>query len=244
MRKLLFCLLATCGAVSLAAQSEPQPRVVEPGAQPGQPPSDAVVLFNGKDLSAFSGPEGKPTGCSVAQGAIVCESGSGDLWSRSKFRDAQIHLEWMEPSMPNQHSQDRGNSGVYLHGRYEIQVLDSYRNPTYPNGSCGALYGQAAPLVNSTRPPGQWQSYDIVFHPPQCSAEGKLLERGNVTVVHNGILVQDHTVIHNIGRGCIEDKIGEPGPIMLQDHNYPGAPHTVMRFRNIWYRPLEKGELK
>lgn len=244
MRELLFCFVMTCGAVSLLAQSEPQPRVVESGAQPGQPPSDAVVLFNGKDLSAFSGPEGKPAGCSVAEGAIVCETGSGDLWSRAKFRDAQIHLEWMEPSMPDQHSQARGNSGVYLHGRYEIQILDSYRNPTYPNGSCGALYGQAAPLVNATRPPGQWQSYDIVFHPPKCSSEGKLLERGNVTVLHNGILVQDHTVIHNIGRGCIEGKIGEAGPIMLQDHNYPGAPHTLMRFRNIWYRPLEEGELK
>jgi 3-keto-disaccharide hydrolase len=243
MRALGLFLMAVLAA-PLGAQSEPQPRVVEPGPQPGRAPSDAVALFDGKDLSEWTGPKGSPSGCRVADGAIVCETGSGDLWSRRKFRDAQIHLEWMEPSMPAEHSQSRGNSGVYLHGRYEIQILDSYRNPTYPNGSCGALYGQAPPLVNASRPPEQWQSYDIVFHPPKCSPEGGLLERGNVTVLHNGVLVQDHTVIHDIGRGCVVDKIGEPGPIMLQDHNYPGAPRTTMRFRNIWLRPLEEGELK
>ncbi len=242
MRELVLCLLI---AFSLLAQSEPQPRAVVPANVPAQPPADAIVLFDGKDLSQWSsGADGRPAGCRVAAGAIVCETGNGDLWSRRTFRDAQIHVEWMEPSMPGQHSQARGNSGAYLQARYEIQILDSYRNPTYPNGSCGALYGEAAPLVNASRPPGEWQSYDIVFHPPKCSPEGKLLERGNVTVLHNGILVQDHTVIHNIGRGCIEGKIGEPGPLVLQDHTYPGAPHTVMRFRNIWFRPLEEQESK
>ncbi len=242
MRELVLCLLI---AFSLGAQSEPQPRAVDPAKQTGQAPADAIVLFDGKDLSQWAGgQDGRPAGCRVAAGAIVCETGNGDLWSRPKFRDAQIHIEWMEPSMPEQHSQSRGNSGAYLQARYEIQILDSYRNPTYPDGSCGALYGQAAPLVNASRPPGEWQSYDIVFHPPKCSPEGKLLERGSVTVLQNGILVQDHTVIHNIGRGCIEGKIGEPGPLVLQDHNYPGAPHTVMRFRNIWFRPLEEQESK
>jgi hypothetical protein len=242
MRELVFCLAAAFAALPLSAQSEPQPRAVEPAAQTGQPPADAVVLFDGKDLSQFSGPEGKPAGCSVADGAIVCETGSGDLVSRAKFRDAQIHMEWLSPSMPGCHGQDCGNSGVFFPGYNEIQILDSYRNPTYPDGSCGALYRQAAPLVNASRPPGQWQSYDIVFHPPQCSVEGKLLARGNITVFHNGILVQDHTVIHHIGRGCIEGEIGKPGPIVLQDHSYSGGPFTVMRFRNIWYRPLEEGE--
>jgi Domain of Unknown Function (DUF1080) len=242
MRELLLCL--ALASIPLSAQKEPQPRVVTPAAAPGQPPSDAVVLFEGKDLSEWSSKDGGPAGCKVADGVIVCNTGDGDLYSRRKFRDAQIHLEWMEPSMPEQHSQSRGNSGVYLQGRYEIQVLDSYQNPTYPDGVCGALYGQAPPLVNACRPPEQWQSYDIVFHAPKCSPEGRLLERGSVTVLQNGILIQDHTTIHNIGRGCIQDKIGEPGPLMLQDHNYPGAPHTVMRFRNIWYRPLDEGEAK
>lgn len=226
------------GATSLAAQREPQPQVVDPG-RPGQPPSDAVVLFDGKDLSEWTTRDGKPAACEITNGAIVCRTGSGDLYSKKTFRDAQIHLEFSPPYMPEQHSQARGNSGVFLHGRYEIQILDSWQNPTYPTGVCAALYGQAPPLVNASRPPGEWQTYDIVFHPPQCGAGGRLIERGTVTVFWNGVLVQDHVTIHNIGRGCTEDKIGEPGPLVLQDHNHPGAPLTVMRFRNIWYRPLD-----
>ena len=233
-------LLAGLSAGLLLAQSEPQPRVVTPAVAVGQPPSDAVVLFDGKDLLQWVTKDGAPARCRVEDGAIVCRTGDGDIYSKPKFRSAQIHLEWMEPAMPDQHSQARGNSGVYLHGRYEIQILDSYNNPTYPVGACGALYGEYAPLVNACRPPGQWQSYDIVFHPPTCSPDGRLLERGAVTVFQNGLLVQDHATIHHIGRGCQADKIGEPGPIMLQDHNYPGAPFTTMKFRNIWYRPLDE----
>lgn len=229
------------GAAVLAAQSEPQPRVVDPG-KPGQPPSDAVILFDGKNLSEWTKSDGSPAGCSVEQGVMVCKTGDGDIYSKKKFRAAQIHLEYNLPPMPDKHSQERGNSGVYLHGRYEIQILDSYKNPTYPTGASAALYGQAAPLVNAGRPPGEWQTYDIIFHPPKCSAEGRLIERGTVTVIWNGVVVQDHVTIKNIGRGCIEGKIGEPGPLMLQDHNYKGAPLTVMRFRNIWYRPLPERE--
>jgi hypothetical protein len=229
------------GAATLAAQSEPQPRVVDPGKS-GQPPSDAVILFDGKDVSEWTRRDGSPAGCSAAEGAMVCKTGAGDIYSKKKFRAAQIHLEYSLPLMPDQSSQARGNSGVYLHGRYEVQILDSYENPTYPNGASAALYGQAAPLVNASRPPDQWQTYDIIFHPPTCSAGGKLIERGSVSVIWNGVLVQDHVTIKNIGRGCIEGKIGEPGPLMLQDHNYPGAPFTVMRFRNIWYRTLPETE--
>jgi hypothetical protein len=233
--------LALLGAATLAAQSEPQPRVVDPG-RPGQAPSDAVILFDGKDMSEWVKRDGSPPACGAVDGAIVCKTGDGDIYSRKRFRAAQIHLEFNLPSMPDQHSQARGNSGVYLHGRYEIQILDSYRNPTYPNGASAALYGQAAPLVNASRPPEQWQTYDIVFHPPRCSAEGRLLARGTVSVFWNGVLVQDHVTINNVGRGCAVDRIGDPGPLMLQDHNYPGAPFTVMRFRNIWYRPLPETE--
>ncbi|MGE5644844.1 MAG: DUF1080 domain-containing protein [Acidobacteriota bacterium] len=245
MRDCAIVLALALACLPLAGQNEPQPRVVTPAETAGQPSSDAVVLFDGKDTSEWTLKDGKPvTGCTVENGAMVCQTGAGDIYSKRQFRDAQIHLEWMEPSMPEQHSQARGNSGVYLQGRYEIQVLDSYQNPTYPDGACGALYGQAPPLVNACRPAGRWQSYDIVFHPHKCGPDGRLLERGSLTVFQNGILIQDHVTIHNIGRGCIEDKIGEPGPLMLQDHNYPGAPHTVMRFRNIWYRPLDESEMK
>ncbi len=237
MRQLFLGFLI---ALPLAAQTEPQPRAVTPATAPNQPPSDAVVLFDGKDLSEWVTANGSPAKCGVEDGAIVCKTDAGDIYSKRKFRDAQIHLEWMEPFMPEQHSQARGNSGVYLHGRYEIQILDSYNNPTYPVGACGALYGEYAPLVNASRPPEQWQTYDIVFHPPKCSPEGRLMERGSVTVFQNGVLVQDHSTIHNIGRGCQAEKIGEPGPLMLQDHNYPGAPFTTMKFRNIWYRPLDE----
>jgi len=236
---LLFAL-ACAAAIPVFSQREPQPRVVESAGEPGAPPSDAVVLFNGTDISGWITKDGRPTKCTAQDGAIACKTGDGDLYSKHEFRDAQIHLEWLEPVMPDKHSQERGNSGVYLHGRYEIQILDSYRNATYPTGACGALYGQAPPLVNASRPPAEWQTYDIIFHPPRCSPEGRLLARGSVTVLENGVLVQDHTIIHDIGRGCLEGKIGEPGPLMLQDHNYPGAPFTVMKFRNIWYRPLEE----
>ena len=226
-------------ALAAAGQKpeEPQPRVVTPGAQCGQPPSDATVLFDGHDLSHWTTREGKAPGCTVVDGVITCKTGAGDLVSKETFRNAQIHLEFDPPYMPQQHSQARGNSGLYLQGRYEIQILDSYRNPTYANGSCGALYAQAAPLVNASRPPEQWQSYDIIFHGPRCEG-ANLVKKGTVTVLHNGVLVQDHVEIQNTMHGCVEDKLGEPGPLLLQDHNYKGAPFTVMRFRNIWIRNL------
>lgn len=238
MRSLPLLVLLALASAALA--QEPQPRVVTPGAQCGRPPSDAVVLFDGADLSHWATADGQPSRCTVADGAFTCKTGSGDLYSKEKFHSAQIHLEFRPPLMPDQHSQARGNSGVYLHGRYEIQILDSYQNPTYANGSCGAVYGQAAPLVNASRPPAEWQTYDIVFHGPQCDAGGNLVKRGTVTLLHNGVLVQDHVEIKNTLKGCVADKIGEPGPLMLQDHNYKGAPVTLMQFRNIWFRPLSE----
>ncbi len=231
-------LFALAMAAAPQKPEEPQPRVVTPGAACGQPPADAIVLFDGKDLSHWVTAGGQPARCTVADGVMTCRTGSGDIYSKETFRSAQIHLEFSPSRMSDQHGQARGNSGVYLQGRYEIQILDSYQNPTYAVGSCGALYGQAAPLVNASRPPGEWQTYDIVFHGPQCDAAGNLVRHGSVTVLHNGVLVQDHVEIKNTLRGCAADHIGEPGPLMLQDHNYKGAPVTLMRFRNIWFRPI------
>jgi hypothetical protein len=237
-------------AISLAAASQqpataapqkdegPQPRVVDPGSAT-KAPSDAVVLFDGSDVSHFvRDKDGAPCRCTIDNGAMACVTGVGDIVSTEKFRDAQIHLEFMPPDMPEQHSQLRGNSGVYFQGRYEIQVLDSYQNPTYAEGALGSLYGQAAPLVNAARPPREWSTYDMIYHGPRCDAKGNVTELATVTVILNGVLVQDHMTVAKSGqaKGCPN------GPVLLQDHSgFPGAPLTTMRFRNIWLRHLGEG---
>jgi hypothetical protein len=220
---------------------DPQPTVADAGA-PGKAPSDAVVLFDGKDLSQWTtGEENQLTGWEVKDGVILttakregtAKRKSSNLVSKRKFGSAQIHVEYNIPSMPTATGQARGNSGVYLQGRYEIQVLDSYNSLTYPQGSNAALYGYFPPLVNVSRPPGQWQSYDIVFHAPKCDAQGKLAEPGRLTLLHDGVLVQDHVPVVP-RKGCD----AEPGPLLLQDHYHPAVTQTPMKFRNIWVRPL------
>jgi hypothetical protein len=225
-------------SAGLAADDGPQPRVVAPGKAAGQPPSDAILLFDGSDMSRWTRRDGTPARCSVEDAVLVCKTGAGDIYSKDKFRDAQLHVEFAVPGMPDQKGQLRGNSGVLIHGTYEVQILDSYQNPTYANGSCGALYGQYAPLVNASRPPEEWQSYDIVFHGPKCDAEDHLIQPGTLTVIQNGVLVQDHVTIQT-RRGC-QDKISDPGPLVLQDHQPRDPPMTVMRFRNIWLRNLDQ----
>ena len=238
---LLCSLGCLCTGLVLAAPPKdegPQPRAVDPGSAT-LAPSDAVVLFDGRDVAQWvTAKDGEPCRCSVEDGAMACLTGVGDIVSKEKFRDAQIHLEFMTPLMPEQHSQMRGNSGVYLHGKWEIQILDSYHNPTYADGAVGALYGQAAPLVNPARPPELWSTYDIVFHAPRCDAWGNVTDLATVTVLLNGILVQDHMTIARSGqdKGCAD------GPIQLQDHSgFPGAPLTKMKFRNVWFRRLDQG---
>jgi len=230
-------LLAT--AASAQQKQLRQPRVVEPDA-PGQPPSDAIVLFNGQDLTGWVRRDGSPARCTASDGVMACRSGAGDIYTQEKFRDAQIHLEFAIPSMPDRQGQLRGNSGVYLHGCYEIQILDSYQNPTYADGACAAVYGVAPPLVNASRPPQQWQSYDIVFRAPRCDASGAFERPGSITLLHNGVLVQDHVEIARRGAGCRGHNLCEPGPLMLQDHSgFKNAPDTTMKFRNLWLRTLD-----
>jgi hypothetical protein len=217
-----------------------QPPTVDPGSA-GKAPSDAIVLFDGKNLSEWTTADGKLTGWTVQDGAILTtalresaeQKKSWSLMSKRKFGSAQIHLEYNIPLMTGMTGQARGNSGVYLQGRYEVQVLDSFNNPTYPHGSNAALYGWFPPLVNASRPPEQWQSFDIVFHAPKCDSEGKLAEPGRLTLLHNNVLVQDHVPVVP-RRGCSPD----PGPLLLQDHYHPAVAQTPMRFRNIWVRPL------
>jgi Domain of Unknown Function (DUF1080) len=219
------------------AQNGPQPPVVNPGA-PGQPPSDAIVLFDGTHAREWVHKDGRAAEWKLEAGALVCNSGKGDLYSKRKIGSAQFHIEFSAPFMPNAKSQARGNSGVYIQNNYEIQILDSFENPTYANGSCAALYGQYAPLVNVCRKPGEWQSYDIVFHAPACDASAQVTTPGTLTVLHNGVLVQDHVTIKGKTSGAGKTSVCEPGPLMLQDHFHPDVKETFMKFRNIWYRSL------
>ena len=231
MYKLLFI---TALPLSLLAQQ----RVVDPGTST-KAPSDAIVLFDGTNLDAWTKKDGSSAACKAVNGELHCSSGGGDIYSKYKFNDVQIHIEFAPPLMADQKGQLRGNSGVYIHALYEIQILDSYNNPTYANGMAAALYGQAPPLVNAARPPEQWQVYDIIFHAPRCGSDGKLIAQGTVTVLWNNVLAQDHTPILESAKSCTGDKSGQPGSLMLQDHSgFKNAPHTTMRFRNLWLRPL------
>lgn len=237
----LTSILLLPGTGSAQRSEEATPRLVEPGRN-GTAPSDAVVLFDGSDLSGWTTREGRPGGWTILDGVLTLTAkhenreptGTWDLLSKATFAGAQIHLEFAVPEMPEATGQARGNSGVFLQGVYEVQLLDSWRNQTYANGSNGALYGQSAPLVNASLPPGEWQTFDIVFHPPACSRDGGTLEPGSLTVLHNGVLIQDHvTVVPS--RKCQS----EPGPLVLQDHYHPDVTATPIRFRNIWLRRLD-----
>lgn len=228
---LLFasCFLGICRSSPAAAQAGPslEPPVIDPGP----PPTDAIVLFNGKDLSQWKSASGGDAKWRVENGYMEV-NGTGNIATREEFADVQVHVEWATPSEVKGEGQGRGNSGVYLEGRYEIQVLDSYENKTYPNGQAGAFYGVAAPLVNASRKPGQWQTYDIVFHPPKQSADGKI-EPGSFTVLHNAVLVQDHVAVKGEATTAANLRgIAAKGPLILQDHGNP------VRYRNIWIRRL------
>jgi hypothetical protein len=213
----------------------PKPRVITPGAQPGMPPSDAVVLFDGKDLSHWvTEKDGGPAMWKVENGYFEVAPKGGTIVSKEKFGDMQLHIEWASPVKITGDSQWRGNSGVLLMSRYEIQVLDSYNNPTYADGQAGSIYGQWPPLVNASRPPGQWQYYDIIFEAPKFEGE-KVAKPAFVTVLHNGVVTQHRKEI--IGRmahrvvGTYAPHAAEE-PLGLQDHDVP------VRYRNIWVRKL------
>ena len=243
---LVFSALFLCAAASAQTPTKwkphdmdrPVPPVIDPGVSStqdasGKAPSDAIVLFDGKDLSAWSQKDGTPAKWKVATGYFEAVPKAGYIYTRQSFADFQLHVEFASPSPAVGEGQDRGNSGVFLMGLYEIQVLDSYNNKTYADGQAAAVYGQYPPLVNASRKPGEWQSYDIVFHPSHFDKDGKLIRLGRVTVFHNGVLVHDNVEIQG------PTVTGEPDkphadklPLSLQDHNHP------VRFRNIWLREL------
>jgi hypothetical protein len=218
--------------------------VVTPGATATAPPSDAIVLFDGKDLSQWVNTRDKaPAGWRVAGGIATVEKSAGNIETKRSFRDYQLHLEWRVPKDVTGSGQSRGNSGVFLASTgpadagYELQILDSYQNTTYVNGQAGSLYKQYPPLVNASRKPGEWQAYDVVWTAPRFAADGKVTSPAKVTAFHNGVLIQDAAVLSGetlyIGKPVYHPYTS--APIKLQAHGDPSPP---LSFRNIWVREL------
>jgi len=219
----------------------PQPKVVTPGQvstpeKAGTAPSDAIVLFGGDDLAKWKSLKGEGDAAWKVENGYFEANKTGDVGTKDEFGpDVQLHVEWASPNPPSGDSQGRGNSGIFLFGRYEIQVLDNYENQTYPDGQATAIYGYLPPLVNASKPPGEWQTYDIIFEGPRFK-EGKLEKPAYVTVLHNGVLTQNHIALNG---DTPHKKLGtytphpEKGPIKLQDHGNP------VRYRNIWLRELQ-----
>lgn len=245
----ILCVIAAiaAGSTLLRAQSartprwkahdieRPKPPVITPGATSTQPPSDAIVLFDGSGLREWTSGNGGPPGWTVRDGYMETAPGAGAIQTRQGFGDAQLHLEWASPSRVEGSGQGRGNSGVIFMGLYEVQVLDSHGNQTYADGQAAAVYGQYPPLVNASRPPGEWQTYDIIFRRPRFLPNGALKTAARMTVFHNGVLVQDHVELWGptdwLQHGQYRAH-GEALPLVLQDHANP------VRYRNIWLRPL------
>ncbi|MEM1215356.1 MAG: DUF1080 domain-containing protein [Bacteroidota bacterium] len=212
---------------------EPEPRAIQPG-DASTAPTDAIILFDGSDTEQWEHLNGKAVGWTLANNHLTVAAGTGDIQTKKTFGDCQLHLEWRSPSDIKGEGQGRGNSGVFLQGRYEVQILDSYQNRTYSNGQAGAVYKQHVPLVNPLRPVGEWNTYDIIFHAPAFNDDGVKVRSGSLTVLINGVLVQDHVEIKGTTEyiGLPKNPPHGPGPIKLQDHGNPVA------FRNIWVREL------
>ncbi|MDD2475443.1 MAG: DUF1080 domain-containing protein [Dysgonamonadaceae bacterium] len=213
----------------------PQPREVSPGKvecyTPTPAPSDADILFDGFDLSQWESVNGGDAKWPVAEGVFTADKKLGNIRTKKIYRDFQLHLEWKIPVdvQDGTHSQHRGNSGVFLQGKYEIQILDSYRHPTYIDGQAGSIYKQSPPLVNAMNPPGEWNTYDVIYKAPTFTDDGEFITNPIVTVLHNGVLIQNHFIIK--GKSAHDD-----GPIILQAHR--DRTTTDVSFRNIWIREL------
>jgi len=213
-----------------------EPPIVTPGKTDQEPPSDAIILFDGKDLSKWKNTkDGGDAKWSIQNGFAQVVPRTGDIVTKDQFGDCQLHIEWATPSEVKGEGQERGNSGVFLMERYEVQVLDSYDNKTYYHGQAGAIYKQYAPLVNASRKPGEWQSYDIIFKAPRFDEQGKVIDRARITVLHNGVLIQNNVEIYGNtyhDRPALYIAHGPKASLKLQDHGDP------IRYRNIWIRPL------
>ena len=222
-----------CAEEYLSGKVWPEPKVVTPGTD-GGPPSDAIALFDGNDLSQWHGGDKW-----IVEDGVATVKGGG-ITSKQSFGSCQLHVEWAAPQVVQGEGQGRGNSGIYFQGRYEVQILDSYGNKTYFDGQAASIYKQWPPLVNACRPPGEWQTYDIVFDAPRFDEQGELTKPAYLTVLHNGVLVQNHAELQGT---TAWDRVpayqAHPAklPLHIQDHGNP------VRFRNLWIRELENQEV-
>lgn len=229
-------IYAQQGDPKITEQWNPQPRVVTPGKTNDGAPSDAIVLFNGKNLDNFEKADGSGAAAwKVENNIMTMYKGAGTIRTKQGFGDCQLHIEWRTPAEPKGEGQARGNSGIFFMGKYELQILDSYNNPTYANGQAGSIYKQTPPLVNASRKPGEWQTYDVVFTAPRFNKDSSLKTQARITVFHNGVLIQNDVAIWGgtkyIGIAS-NDVHGEKEPMVIQDHGDP------VSFRNIWIREL------
>jgi hypothetical protein len=242
----LLCFIATASFAQNTPREQLDPKVTEvwdlkpakitPGTNPGDAPSDATVLFNGKDLNEWTAGDGSAPKWELKDGAMTVSKGGGDVKTKKTFGDFQLHIEWRTPAVVVGDGQGRGNSGIFLQGLYELQVLDSYESVTYSNGQAGSIYKQeqAVPLVNACRKPGEWQTYDVIYTAPRFGSGGRMLIPAYVTVIHNGVLIQSHTALSGPTeyKGLPVYKPHDKGPLQLQDHGNP------VSYRNIWIREL------
>ncbi len=240
----IFVISALSGVIMTQTTQEPapfpppnnEPTVVMPGQTSSAAPSDAVVLFDGKDMLKWrSLKEGGEAKWQVKDGYMQVVPSTGDIATKQEFGDCQLHIEWATPAEVKGEGQGRGNSGIFLMERYEVQVLDSYQNKTYYHGQAGAIYKQYAPLVNASRKPGEWQTYDIIFKSPKFDEQGKVTERARITVLHNGVLIQNNVEIYGNtyhDRPALYTAHGPKASLKLQDHG------DLVRYRNIWIRQL------
>lgn len=193
--------------------------------------AEAIVLFNGRDLSNWGTRDGRPASWKVEDGILCVVPGAGDIMTKELLTDFFLHLEFRCPDMPDAEGQAKGNSGVFLQGRYEIQILDSYGVQIPGKGDCGAIYDQFAPLVNACQPPMMWQTYDVVFRSARME-DGRVVERAALTVFHNELVIHNNIRLPGVTKAAIDEQEGEPGPLLLQDHG------DLVAFRNIWAVPL------
>jgi hypothetical protein len=255
VRKIALGSLAIAACTSAYAQKEypqqekmrpgmseywtPQPKVVTPGdIKTNSAPSDAIVLFDGNNLDAWQNSKGEAAGWKVSKGVVTVDKSKGDILTKEKFGSFQLHIEWSAPKDIEGTSQSRGNSGVFLQDMYEIQILDNYENETYVNGQAGSIYKQTPPLVNAMRKPGEWNVYDIIYTAPVFKEDGTYLYPPKVTVIQNGVVLQNNTTILGTTEyiGFPNVKKHGDGPIRLQSHGDPSKP---ISFRNIWIRKMD-----
>lgn len=215
---------------------EPQPKIVTPASTIGGAPSDAIILFDGKNTDQWTAQDGSAVKWTLKDGAMTVTPRTGVIQTKKEFGDIQLHIEWRTPPVtdPSKVGQGRGNSGIFLQGLYEVQVLDNFQNKTYANGQAGSIYKQLIPLVNACKKPEEWQVYDIIYTAPRFNEEGRVMIPAYVTVIHNGVLVQNHATIWGPTEyiGLPVYKPHGKGPLVLQDHG------DLVSYRNIWVREL------